>query len=139
MGLYLLIPDADGEELDGLYVGSYSEFGLFRDTIVKHLEAGVAGSRFPTLILHSDCDGEWSAHEAEKLEQELEQITDQLRALPPDKLKRCSWQENIAQTFGLRLTTLYDCFFTVDGEPLVERLLDLARLSKARQLPILFQ
>jgi len=37
------------------------------------------------------------------------------------------------------MNTLYDCFFDIDGEPLLERLINLTRLSQRRSLPILFQ
>jgi hypothetical protein len=37
-------------------VGHYSDFGCFRDTIARHLDA----AHLPTLMKHSDCDGEWT-------------------------------------------------------------------------------
>lgn len=137
MSLYLAVFD-DREELDGVEVGAYSDFKTFLDAVVKQVEGGVAGSRCPTLILHSDCDGQWTPTEAEALEKELEAISARFRELPPIALKS-DWQEQVAKTFGVRLNTLYDCFFDVDGEPLLERLLRLAKLSQSRNLPILFQ
>ncbi len=70
MGLYLAVFD-DDEELEGVEVGSYDDFSWFRNTIVDRLEEGVAGSRFPTLIKHSHCDGQWSPSEAVALKVEL--------------------------------------------------------------------
>jgi len=52
MGLYLCVFDGE-EELDGVEVGFYADFGTFRNAVVRHLENGKAGSRFPTLIHHS--------------------------------------------------------------------------------------
>jgi hypothetical protein len=137
MSLYLCVFDED-EELDGVDVGAYSDFGDFRNTIVKELERGKAGSQFPTLILHPDCDGEWSVGDCEKLENELEAISTELKQQPP-KVFFAEWQKNVEKQHGLHPENLYDCFIDVDGEPLLERLLGLARLAQRRELPILFQ
>jgi len=137
MSLYLCVFDED-EELDGVDVGAYSDFGDFRNTIAKVLECGKAGSQFPTLMLHSDCDGEWNVGDCEKLENELETISAELKQRPP-KGFFAEWQKNVAKQHGLRPENLYDCFVDVDGEPLLERLLGLARLAQRRELPILFQ
>ncbi|WP_443751345.1 Imm70 family immunity protein [Asticcacaulis solisilvae] len=137
MGLYLTIFD-NGDELDGVEVGAYSDFSIFRNAVVKELEDGVAGSKYPTLILHSDCDGKWSPEESAQLEKELETISDEFRHRPPISLSS-DWQKQVAKSFGLRINSLYDCFFDVDGEPLLDRLINLARLSQSRNLPIIFQ
>jgi hypothetical protein len=137
MGLYLTIFEGD-DELDGVEVGGYGDFGALRDAVVTCLESGNAGSKYPTLILHSDCDGEWSARDAVALEQELEDISGCFRRLSPAPLGS-GWQQQVAAKLGLRINTLYDCFFDVDGEPVLERLVNLARLSQHRNLPILFQ
>jgi len=137
MGLYLCIFDGD-EELDGVEVGSYADFGAFRDCIVRELEGGRAGSRFPTLIFHADDDGQWSPSEARELEKELAAIRDEFRRRPPIPITS-DWQNQVAKTFGLQINTLHDCFFDVDGEPLLERLINLAKLSQHRALAIVFQ
>src|SRR5258705_4475112 len=108
MGLYLCIFDED-EELDGVEVGAYGDFGVLRDCVVRELEAGKAGSQFPTLILHSDCDGEWSSREAAELEKELETISEEFRRRPPIALTS-DWQKQVVKEFGLRINSLYDCF-----------------------------
>jgi len=72
MGLYLCIFDGD-EDVDGVEVGAYADYNALRDYIVRDLEAGKVGSRFPTFILHSDCDGEWSVAECQMLQGELAQ------------------------------------------------------------------
>jgi hypothetical protein len=137
MSLYLAILE-DDNELEGLQVGFYSDFAWFRNAVTARLEGGAAGSRYPTLILHSDCDGEWSPRDAARLERELREIGARFRRLPPAPL-HSDWQRQVAEECGLRLDSLYDCFFDVDGEPLLERLIVMARLSQARRLPILFQ
>jgi hypothetical protein len=137
MGLYLCVFDGD-EELDGVEVGSYADFGTFRNAASVHIEGGVEGSRCPTLMLHSDCDGQWSPEEAALLQVEFETITNRFRELPPEPLGS-AWKSEVARTFGLRPATLYDCFFDVDGEPLLHRLMGLAQLSIERNLPIVFQ
>ena len=137
MGLYLAIFD-DGQEVDGVEVSSYSDFGAFRDAVIKHLENGQAGSQFPTLILHSDCDGRWTPSEAVSLQHELVIISARFREPPPIPLN-VDWQKHVAKTFGIRRDTVYDCFFDVDGESLLERLTSLAKMSQEGNLPILLQ
>jgi len=137
MGLYLCIFDGE-EELDGVDAGLYADFGYFRDTVCRELEGKIPGSRFPTLNLHSDCDGQWSPEEARELLKELAVIEADFRCLPPCPLMS-EWQRNVAKKFGLRPRTFHDCFFDVDGELLLSRLVKLAKLSGERSLPILFQ
>ena len=138
MGLYLTVFDGD-EELEGVEVGSYADFGVFRDAVAKHLERGAAGSRFPTLMLHADSDGSWAPDEAARLQPELEQIADEFRRLPPLELKPGSWQHNVAKSFGIKPRNLYESFFDVDGEPLIARILDLVQVARGRGKDILFQ
>jgi hypothetical protein len=137
MGLYLCIFEGD-EEVDGVEVGPYADFNAFRDRVIVELEGGNAGSKFPTLILHSDSDGQWSPAEAGKLEKELKAIGDEFHRRPAARIKS-DWQKQVAKSVGLQINNLYDCFFDVDGEPLLERLINLAKLSQQRGLPILFQ
>jgi hypothetical protein len=137
MGRYLCVFDAD-EELEGVEVGSYGDYSIFTDCVTRELEGGKDGSRFPTLILHSDCDGEWSPRQAAALLKELTRIRDEFRRRPA-VLIPADWQMWVVEEQGLRLDCLYDCFFDVDGCPLLERMIGLARLSVQRRLPILFQ
>ena len=137
MSLYLCIFD-DDEELGGVSVGAYSDFGDFRETIHKMLETGKWGSRFPTLLLHSDCDGEWTVANCIELINELKTIGKELKQLPPKKFFS-QWQNDVAKRIGLTPGNLYDCFIDVDGEPLIERLTELAIMAQHRGLPILFQ
>lgn len=74
MGLYLCIFD-DDDEIEGLEIGAYSDFEFFCSTVTELLEEGVTGSKYPTLILHADSDGEWSPSECETLKRELEDIS----------------------------------------------------------------
>ncbi|ANM10585.1 MULTISPECIES: Imm70 family immunity protein [unclassified Rhizobium] len=137
MGLYLCIFD-DDDELDGVEVGSYADFGTFRAAVATHVEGGVEGSRCPTLMLHSDCDGLWSPEESVLLRAEFATITDRFMTLPPVPLGG-DWKSDVAKTFGLYPINLFDCFFDVDGEPLLDRLQGLTNISIERNLPILFQ
>jgi len=137
MGLYLCIFDGD-EEVEGVEVGPYSDFNAFRDCIVREIENGNAGSKFPLIVLHSDSDGQWSPVEARQLEIELSSIREKFRRRPPIKILS-EWQKQIVKDHALQLECLYDCFIDVDGEPLLDRLIDLARLSYHSNLPIIFQ
>ncbi|GAA4222136.1 hypothetical protein GCM10022253_29910 [Sphingomonas endophytica] len=137
MGLYLAIFDGD-EEIDGVEVGSYADFATFRSAVSTHVEGGVAGSRCPTLMNHSDCDGLWSPEESALLQSELVLIAKRFMELPPEPLGD-GWKTGVAKMFGIRPASLYESFFDIDGEPLLDRLMGLARISVERKLPILFQ
>jgi hypothetical protein len=137
MGLYLCIFDSD-EEVEGVEVGSYSDFDFFRSSVTDLLEGGQAASRYPTIILHSDCDGEWTPTECVKLTEELLSISEGFKQLPAAEF-RAPWQKEVAKSFGLKPLSLYDSFIDVDGEPLLERLLRLCEVAIEKQQPILFQ
>ena len=137
MGLYLAIFE-DGDELDGVEVGSYADFAKFRIAVSTNVEDGIDGSRCPILMLHSDCDGEWSFQDSVKLKEELSVISETFMKLPPEAFD-VSWKREVSKTFGLLPKNLYECFFDVDGEPLLERLLGPVQISIERELPIVFQ
>ena len=137
MGLCLYVlsadpgDDEDPEELAECNVGHYSDFGCFRDTIVRKLKA----ARFPTLIQHSDCDGVWTLSEIPALERELTEIAEQFKLLPPEKPVKAF--EHTAE-FREGAASLYDCFHNVNGENLFESLLSLCAVAREHQRPITF-
>ncbi len=137
MGLYLAVFAGD-EEVDGVEVGSYADYGAFISTVIDRLEAGKAGNQFPTLTLHSDCEGTWTPQECSRLNKDLHQIAEAFKALPPVALSS-EWKVDVAKRMGIKLGSLLDCFFDVDGENLVERLAGLCRLVQKYDMPILFQ
>lgn len=137
MGLYLCAFDGD-EEIDGVEVGSYADFNFFRDAVVAAVEDSKRGSRCPMLVNHHDSDGEWSPEEAARLIVELDLIQKALSELPPVEFNS-PWKEKVAASIGLKPKSLLDCFFDVDGEPLVDRLRGLAEKGVQRAIPILFQ
>jgi hypothetical protein len=139
MGLYLCIfaGDDGDEEIDGVEVGGYDDFGEFRDLIAGRLERGAWGSRFPVLMNHPDSQGEWTAGEASQLLQELTVIRTELAAIParpyPD-----GWQARLARQLGHQPSNYGTYFIDVDGEHLLERLMYLAELSVRAGRPIMF-
>jgi immunity protein 70 of polymorphic toxin system len=137
MGLYLCIFDGD-EDVDGVEVGAYADYNALRDYVVRELEAGRAGSRFPTFVLHSDCDGEWSVTECQRLQGELAEIAAALKQRPAVAFSS-DWQKAVAKSVGLAPQNAFESFIDVDGEFLLERLQNLAKNALERQLPILFQ
>ena len=137
MGLYLCIFD-DDNELEGVDVGSYADFEFFRNSVTALLEEGVGGRRFPTLIIHSDSDGEWSLPECLTLKEELISIAGGFQLLPGVPF-RAGWQQQVSNLIGLRPTTLYESFIDIDGEPLIDRLIRLCDVAIEQQVPILFQ
>ena len=137
MGLYLCIFDGD-EEIDGVEVGPYADFGNLRDYVVCNLEDGKHGSRYPTFILHSDGDGEWAAEECGKLRTELSQIIAEMKSRQAVPFGS-DWQRDAAKRFGVHPQNAYESFVDVDGEFVLERLEHLAEVAHERNLPILFQ
>jgi hypothetical protein len=137
VGLYLCVFDGD-DEIDGVEVGAYADFGELRDYVVRELEGGKAGTRFPTFILHSDCDGEWSVDDANKLSMELEKIVSSMKERKPVPFVS-DWQGNVAKNIGLVPKSAFESFVDVDGEFVLMRIYNLVRVALERQLPILFQ
>jgi len=137
MGLYLCVFDGD-EEVEGIDLGSYEDFGRFRDAVRDHLEHGKPGSRYPVLMRHSDRDGAWTPDEARVLHDELEGISQAFLRKQPLQFWAV-WQRQLAAERGLSPNNLYESFIDVDGEPLIARLMALCLLAQDRQLPILFQ
>jgi hypothetical protein len=136
MGLCLHVfgPDAgdDGpEEIAECDVGHSTDFGCFRNTIGGRLGAG----RFPTLMNHSDCDGEWTLAEIPALERELREIAAAFRTLPPQE-PQGAFQHAAEYRVGAK--SLYDCFHTVDGENLFDALVALCSVARQHGRPITF-
>jgi hypothetical protein len=133
--LYVLSHDpgdeAEPEELAECDVGHYSDFGCLRDTIARHLDA----SRFPALMEHSDCDGEWSVEELPVLEKELREIAARFMELPPEEPVD-AFKHTAEERAGAK--SLYDCFHNVNVENLVESLLDLCQVARQHSRPITF-
>jgi hypothetical protein len=86
MGLYLCVFDESEEEIDGVEVGSYEDYGHFIDMIIQELEDKKIGSRYPLLTQHSDSDGEWSSDQCYTLAMNLREITQELKRRPPSSL-----------------------------------------------------
>jgi hypothetical protein len=137
MGLYLCVFDGD-EEIDGVEFGAYSDFNALRDFIVRELEAGEPGCRFPTFVQHSDCDGEWSIAECERLAVELAEIIAALKSVQARDFAS-DWQMEVAKSIGLMPRNAFESFIDVDGECVLERLQVLVGKALLRRLPILFQ
>ena len=136
MGLYLCVFRGD-EELEGVEVGGYDDFERFRVT-ARALDRRVF-RRFGTLRADVKPNTHWSPREAARLARELAALGDRLRQLPPRPFAQGSWQEQVSRERGRAPASLYDCFIDVDGEPLLERLLGLCRVSIETREPSLFQ
>jgi hypothetical protein len=137
MGLYLCV-FVDDEEVDGVEVGGYDDFGVFRDTVTTILEQGRYGSVFPTLMMHSDGDGDWSPKECHTLRIELERIAEEFHKRPAVPF-HSEWQRNVANRINLKPASLYESFIDVDGESLLDRLQRLCVVAIENDAPILFQ
>jgi hypothetical protein len=137
MGLYLCVFD-EGEDVEGIDCGGYSDWNAFIAAVVEHVEQGQRGARVPLLTMHSDCDGEWSPAEWVVLARALDEIEETFKRLPAQP-PRDGWRAQVAEDLELRFESLWDCFFDVDGENLIERLRGLAKLARERNRPIRFQ
>jgi hypothetical protein len=137
MGLYLCIFDGD-DDINGVEIGRYADYNALRDYTIRELERGKAGTRFPTLVLHSDCDGEWSVADCQKLQVELDEIAVALKGRPAIAFSS-DWQRAVAKSIGLKPLNAFESFIDVDGEFLLERLQNLVKDALARRLPVLFQ
>ena len=131
MSLYLAIFDGD-EDVCGWVFGHYSDFGCFRDIIAAKLNA----KDYPILMMHTDCDGEWTFGELPALRHELESIATAFRRLPPEAPKN-AFEHNVELWKSAR--SLYDCFHNVDGENVFEALVALCDEGIRRNKPIVFQ
>ena len=132
MGLYLCVFTEDGDDEHAASdVGSYSDFGAFRDAVARHLNA----ADFPVLMLHSDCDGEWAVGELPALIRELDVIAAAFERLPPQ-----SWvpatHSKVSAAPGVR--TLGDCHVDLYGQRLVDAIRHLARTGMEHGRPISF-
>jgi hypothetical protein len=139
MGLILCVyQDREaGDDVDGFQVGSYGDFAAWRDFIAANLEGDHWGSRFPTLMMHSDCEGEWSPLDCLTLKSELAVIREEMTRLPVVPF-HSAWQQQVAEEFGLRQRSAIDCFINVDGETLVDAIERLAELALRLGQPITF-
>jgi hypothetical protein len=137
MGLYLCVFSSgstdhdDVEELAASEIGHYSDFGFFRDTIARQ----VGRAKYPVLMEHSDCDGEWTVEELPRLRAELQEISAAFRRLPPTEPVGAF--EHTAQ-YRKGATSLYDCFHDVNGTNLFEALSDLCEVGLDNGRPITF-
>lgn len=137
MGLYLCVFEGD-EELDGVEVGLYADFNGLRSYVTHEFESGTHGASFPLFILHSDSDGEWSAHDLAGLRREVEEIISAMKSRPPVPFIS-DWQRKAAQSNGVVPRNAFESFVDVDGEFVLGRIHQLICMAQDRGLPILFQ
>ena len=119
------------EEIAECDVGHYSDFACFREFISRRL----GGDRFPILMNHSDCDGEWTLAEIPGLERELKEIGQAFQKLAPEEPQQAF--EHTAE-YRVGAKSLYDCFHNVDGENLFTAILDLCAVARKHDRPITF-
>ena len=130
MSLYLAIFDGD-EEVAGWALGHYSDFGYFREVVDLRM-----ADQCPTLMLHSDCDGEWTVQQLPVLRAELVAIGRAFQRLPAEQPVG-AFGHTAEHRRGAR--SLLECFHNVDGENLIEAMIALCDEGLRRGLPILLQ
>lgn len=137
MGLYLCVFKNDSE-VEGVEIGFYDDFYYFRRAVEEVVEGNKYGSVCPTLMMHSDSDGVWSVEEAKKLKDELNMIKNVFSTKPPIEFK-ADWQKEVKKLLGLQPNNLYESFIDIDGELLIDRIIQLCDISIRENEPILFQ
>lgn len=125
------VSEEEPEEVGECDIGPYSAFGVFRDTIARHL----IPEGYPVLLNHSDCDGEWSLTDIQELEEELRDIAAEFKKLPPEPVGPAF--DHTAK-YRIQAKSLYDCFHNVSGENLFEALLNLCATATRYKRPITF-
>lgn len=76
MGLDAYVPETDV----CFRLGSYGWYHSFRVAVCEWLEDGKWGSRYPLLMNHSDCDGEYMPDESALLIKEVRDIRERFKA-----------------------------------------------------------
>ncbi len=137
MGLYLCVYRGE-EELAGVDVGSYADWEAFRNE-ARALDKRRVFRRFGTLRVNVSPTLAWKPKAAAQLEKELADLGQELRRLPPRPPAEGTWQAEVARERGLQPRSLYDCYYDLEGEPLVDRLIALCRVAVETNEPILFQ
>lgn len=132
-GIRLSIRDGD-RELAHIRTQTIDDFYYFRDSLHAALEAGGDyGSRFPTFMKRWEPD-EWKVEEIDALQEEVEQIAFELRALPPAPPDG-NWARRLEGS-GRQCASLFDVFIDAKGRPLVGGIIDLCVAAKAAGKPI---
>ncbi|SHG56649.1 Imm70 family immunity protein [Flavobacterium defluvii] len=138
MGLYLAIFKNE-EEINGLEVGTYEYFGIFRDCIYEFIEnSSNWGDICPTIMNHSDCDGKWESKECVEMMFELKKVKKTFQKQAPNK-KVIDQKKELIDLYQIKILNLYDCFIDVDGENLIDRLIELCKDAIDNDLDIIFQ
>jgi hypothetical protein len=122
----------EDSEIEGWVMGHYSDFGYFREVVMKHFTP----QQLPLLLGASDCEASFPPALLPTLKAELEHLAAHLHALPP-VLPTNAFEHNRA--LWSRAVTLYDCFHNVDGENLLEALISLCEQGITQELTICFQ
>jgi len=132
MGLCLCVFNEElSDEHAASEVGSYADFNAFRQAVARQL----GRSDFPVLLLHSDCDGEWTVEELPALIKELDVIAAAFARLPRALYVPSS---NPAVSVPSDARTLSECYVDVQGDKLVDALRHLARTGIEFHRPISF-
>jgi len=137
MSLYLCVFDGD-EEIDGVELGTYADYNGLREYVVRELEGGQAGGKFPTFILHSDSDGEWVVSECIKLSEEVTEIVLSMKTRPSVSFIS-DWQRAVAKSIGLIPKNAFESFIDVDGEFVLERIQHLRKLCISKRMRVLLR
>jgi hypothetical protein len=131
MGVRLYVENDHGE-VAAVETETEDDFMYFRDSVHMALEEDKFGGRFPTLMKTFLSD--WEKEDAADLERELTEIHAAFRKLPPQPPDG-NWRAKLIRS-GRKPETLAEVYLDKNGEPLIGRLIELARVARENGLPI---
>jgi len=138
VGLVLVIyeDDEDGDDIDEVAVGPYSDYNALREYIILELERGRPAQRFPTFI--APLSEEWSVADCYRLRDELKTITSEMSSRPA--LPFCSeWQRLAASEVGLCPQSAFESFVDPNARPVLGEIARLVEVAIRLNRPISFQ
>ena len=117
--------------------GPYATHNALRAYVVRELEAGQAGSRFPMFMFHADCDEASSVADCENLRDELAAIAAAMKLRPAVRSAPGGPRAAVG-SIGLVPQNAFESFVDAEGEILLERLQSQVDDLLKRRLPIVF-
>ncbi|MFG0251629.1 MAG: Imm70 family immunity protein [Phycisphaerales bacterium JB038] len=130
--------DLVDQEIDGLEWGGCDDFEAFRARVADELLEGDWRRGFPVLLTVVDNSAGWPADHVADLAVELRAIAEAFDALPSELHDPESWQASVLAQLGREPSSLREFFIDVDGQPVIDRLLELAEQAATLDRPLSF-
>lgn len=144
MSLFIVVGSRNATGLEEVASADFGPYGLLhaiKSTVGHVLESDQWGSRFPLLMNRSDTDAHYTAEEASKLLNEIQQIEKELQRHAPSEVvwaKEAKYAKPLTYMVDLDATSLADYFGIVGGEKALKVLQKLCRVAIEREKDIIF-